>query len=115
MYHPDYKADHACATRRKHELTEGTTVFNCTFYHLEESLKKPYKSHKNCKNHSKRFYFLKLKKEARRGGGGKLVRLSAFPSLLSTGECFTGFTSLLILNLAVIARGKEGSNGRYVF
>lgn len=43
------------------------------------------------------------------------MKLSACPSLLSTGECFTGFTSLLILNLAVIARGKEGSSGRYVF
>lgn len=56
VYHLDYKADHASATRRKYELTEGITVFNCIFYHLEGSLKKPYKSHKNGKNHSRRFY-----------------------------------------------------------
>lgn len=78
VYHPDYKADHACATRIKYELTEGTTVFNRTFYHLEEALKKPYKSHKNCKIHSKIFYFLKLKKEARHGGGGRGEASEAF-------------------------------------
>lgn len=48
-----------------------------------------------------------------------LVKTSFCLSLLSAGECFTGFISLLILNLysslSVIARGKEGSNGRYGF
>lgn len=49
----------------------------------------------------------------------KLVKLSLCLSLLSAGECFTGFISLLILNLysslSVIARRKEGNNGKYVF
>lgn len=40
VYQLDYKADHASGTRRKSELTEGTIVFNCTFYHSGDSLKK---------------------------------------------------------------------------
>lgn len=49
----------------------------------------------------------------------KLMKLSFCLSLLSTGKFFTGFISLLILNLysslSVIASGKEGNHGRYIF
>lgn len=47
------------------------------------------------------------------------MKLSFCLSLLSTGKFFTGFISLLILNLysslSVIASGEEGNNGRYIF
>lgn len=66
VYHLDYKDDHASATRRKYELTEGTIVLILLFITQKGHQRSLIKVIKKCKSHS-RFHFLKLKKGARHG------------------------------------------------